>query len=248
MIRIHQCDIWYHMIWHSFINVIYDMTETHMNVTYECDETHMNVIYECDECDICDIWYHMIWHAFINVLWHIHMIWRSFINVIYDIHWAQNLEFKAPHSTKKCTSATWHVIFQRDMTHTYKFGITHTHECDMTHTKNVIWRAQLWTWRDTFIWQHDRCYDAFIRLTLLIHVCETTHPHVWHDSFICAAWLIHMTRLFCTVFPNRSYKTWRRAHTHTHTRTHTHTHTHTHTYTQYAHDVTCALHQWILHM
>ena len=26
----------------------------------------------------------------------------------------------------------------------------------------------------------------------LIHTREMTHPHVWHDSFICVTWLIHM--------------------------------------------------------
>jgi len=26
----------------------------------------------------------------------------------------------------------------------------------------------------------------------LIHMCDMTHPYVWHDSFICVTWLIHM--------------------------------------------------------
>ena len=26
----------------------------------------------------------------------------------------------------------------------------------------------------------------------VIHMCDMTHPYVWHDSSICATWLIHM--------------------------------------------------------
>ena len=27
-------------------------------------------------------------------------------------------------------------------------------------------------------------HDSFIRVTRLIHTCDTTHPYVWHDSSI----------------------------------------------------------------
>jgi len=29
-------------------------------------------------------------------------------------------------------------------------------------------------------------------VTWLIHMCDMTHSHVWHDSFTCVTWLIHM--------------------------------------------------------
>jgi len=29
-------------------------------------------------------------------------------------------------------------------------------------------------------------------VTWLIHMCDMTHSYVWHDSFICVTWLIHM--------------------------------------------------------
>jgi len=31
-----------------------------------------------------------------------------------------------------------------------------------------------------------------VRVTWLIHMCDITHSHVWHHSFICVTWLIHM--------------------------------------------------------
>jgi len=42
-------------------------------------------------------------------------------------------------------------------------------------------------------------HDSFICVTWLIHVCDMTHSYVWHDSFICVTWLVHvcdMTRSY----------------------------------------------------
>ena len=39
----------------------------------------------------------------------------------------------------------------------------------------------------SFVW-----HDSFICVTWLIHMCDMTHSYVWHDSFICVTWLIHM--------------------------------------------------------
>ena len=35
-------------------------------------------------------------------------------------------------------------------------------------------------------------HDSFICVTWLIHMCDMTHSYVWHDSFIRVTWLIHM--------------------------------------------------------
>jgi len=32
-------------------------------------------------------------------------------------------------------------------------------------------------------------------MTWLIHMCDMTHSHVWHDSFTCVTWLIHMCEM-----------------------------------------------------
>jgi len=36
-------------------------------------------------------------------------------------------------------------------------------------------------------------HDSFICVTWLIHMCDMTHSYVWHDSFICVTWLIHIS-------------------------------------------------------
>jgi len=33
-------------------------------------------------------------------------------------------------------------------------------------------------------------HDSFICVTWLIHMCDMTHSYVWHDSFICVTWLL----------------------------------------------------------
>jgi len=38
----------------------------------------------------------------------------------------------------------------------------------------------------SYVW-----HDSFICVTWLIHMCDMTHSYVWHDSFICVTWLIH---------------------------------------------------------
>ena len=39
----------------------------------------------------------------------------------------------------------------------------------------------------SYVW-----HDSFICVTWLIHMCDMIHAHVWHDSFICVTRLIHM--------------------------------------------------------
>ena len=41
----------------------------------------------------------------------------------------------------------------------------------------------------THIWM-----GPIIHVICLIHMCDMTHSYVWHDSFICVTWLIHVTR------------------------------------------------------
>jgi len=35
-------------------------------------------------------------------------------------------------------------------------------------------------------------HDSFMCVAWLIHVCDMTHSCVWHDSFICVTWFIHV--------------------------------------------------------
>ena len=56
----------------------------------------------------------------------------------------------------------------------------------VTHTNVMTPRVSRFM-THAYVW-----HDSFICVTWLIHMCDMTHAYVWHDSFICVAWLIHM--------------------------------------------------------
>jgi len=61
----------------------------------------------------------------------------------------------------------------------------------------VTWLIHLWhDWfmphRCDVALSHE-CHDRFMYVTLThSYVCDITHSYVWHDSFICVTWRIHM--------------------------------------------------------
>jgi len=55
----------------------------------------------------------------------------------------------------------------------------------------------------SYVW-----HDSFMCVTWLIHMCDMTHSYVWHDSFICVAWLTLMCDMTHPSTCARSY-VWR---------------------------------------
>jgi len=47
--------------------------------------------------------------------------------------------------------------------------------------------AITWDMTHSYVW-----HDSFICVTWLIHMCDVTHLYVWHDSFVCVTLLNHM--------------------------------------------------------
>jgi len=56
----------------------------------------------------------------------------------------------------------------------------------------------------SYVW-----HDSFICVTWLIHMCDMTHSYVWHDSFIGVTGLIHTAQHFQLSHLLYSYVTWR---------------------------------------
>ena len=112
---------------------------------------------------------------------------------------------------------TCHDSFIRTMTNSYVPWHIHmchdTFICAMTYSyvpwliHKVQWLIHMWhdsvdRWADStngivrslieldaysHVW-----HDSFICVTWLIHICDMTNPHVWYDSFIRVAWLTHL--------------------------------------------------------
>jgi len=108
------------------------------------------------------------------------------------------------HSWQDLFIGTWR-MYKCDMTYLYvwhDFFLCVTsvlHSCDMAHS---------WVWHDSFTSVLQQCeerlvvsffyvwYDSFLRVTRLIHA-KKIHMYmmrlcVWHDLFLCVAWLIYM--------------------------------------------------------
>jgi len=84
-----------------------------------------------------------------------------------------------------CMNLSWHA----HMTET-----CHTYEWVMSH----IWVshiASIYIDNSMYVWPH-RFVTWLIRMrsmTWRIHMCDMTHPYVWHDLFMCVTWLIYMS-------------------------------------------------------
>jgi len=147
--------------------------------------------------------------------------------------WITSQRWDAWHDTFICVShrcVTWHVYMwaMRDTTHLYARG-WRIYICGMNHLKTLLcvtrhlymrggggsgritilresftcvtWRihmrgmTHLYVWHDSFALWHDLfiCVAWLMHIVArLIHMCGMTHSYVWHDSFICVAWLIHI--------------------------------------------------------
>jgi len=51
-------------------------------------------------------------------------------------------------------------------------------------------------------------HDSFICVTWLIHMCDMTHSHVWHDSFIRVTWRIHTCDMTHPYVWHDSFNVW----------------------------------------
>jgi len=164
---------------------------------------------------------------------------------------------RVTHMNESCHTYEWvtlhiwisHITYTNESCHTYEWVMSHiwiTHvnpttepchiyELVMSHVwmshvtcMNESWHTCEWLMCDT-----RRCvwHDSFICGPWLMHMCDRTHSYVWHDSCICVTGLIHMYDMTHSCVWHDSFicAAWTsRTHTQSHIHTHTHTHTHTH--------------------
>jgi len=104
------------------------------------------------------------------------------------------------------------------------------HVCDMAHSyvwhpHSCAWHPHSYVWHDSFIYEACMCvcvcvcvcvcaprvdrhatilicvwHDSFVCVTWLIHMCDMTHLYVWHDSSICVTRRIHMCSMYMRLF------------------------------------------------
>ena len=98
-----------------------------------------------------------------------------------------------------------------------------TYICVTPQTHVNEW-GELWSWVTAHIamghpFSHV-WHDSFTCVIWFIHICDKSHSHVWQDSFTCVTWLIHM----CDMTPSH---VWCPKRTNTHV-THVNSHMNRH--------------------
>ena len=88
-------------------------------------------------------------------------------------------------NTQQCTATHCNTLQQHSATHQNRARPRH---CRRSNSYTcVTWLIHMCDMTHSHVW-----HDSFTYVTWLIHTCDVTHPRVWHDSFTCVAWLIHM--------------------------------------------------------
>ena len=78
--------------------------------------------------------------------------------------------------------------------HTHSHAHTHTHALMHTHTNTHIQRGR------------SNCKFRCVYLRSLFQSrCDVSQLYVWHDSFICATWSIHMCDMTCSYVGHTSF-------------------------------------------
>jgi len=146
---------------------------------------------------MCDMTCSYVWHvSFICVTFLIHMCDMSYWCVCHDVciwvSWRCSYVMRhQSHGSKKSRFKSLQLPeFRMDLLNDWDQQKTSEILMDV----NVLFQS-LSVGRFSHVCDKTHSYvwhDSFICATWLIHMCDLTHSYVWHDSFICVTWLIHM--------------------------------------------------------
>jgi len=89
--------------------------------------------------------------------------------------------------------------------HTHEWVMSHMRMSPVTHVNGTNYTCErvmshVWTDGSRMTWLIHVCdtthpcvwHDSFMYVIRLIHVCDMTHSCMWHDSFMCVTWLIYV--------------------------------------------------------
>jgi len=177
----HDSIIWdSHVTWiihlwdmtHSYVSWLIHMyhATTHSYVPWlihMCAMNHSCVCHRSFKCVACHIFMCEMTHSY--VIWLIYMCHEIFIRAMthwYVCHWSVKCVTWPIHICDKSPSYVRHDSFVRNMTHSLPWlGTYDSIICAMTHSYVCHWSVMC--------------------VTSLTHICDTSHSHVWHDSFMC---------------------------------------------------------------
>jgi len=188
-----------YLIWHNlFICAtwrIHVCSVTHMcNMTHTCDVA----TYKCDKINCC--WHtgrHSFWNDVVSCLiWHDSFICATWLIYMCDMIHMRDMAHRCNMAVYKCDKihccwhkgphSFWNDVVSYLMWHdSFKCATWLIHICDKIHMRNMTHTCDMAVYKCDKIhccWHKDRhCFWNSVDSYL-----------TWHDSFICATWLIHM--------------------------------------------------------
>jgi len=165
---------------------------------------HDSFIYVIWLIDICDMTHSYMWHdSSIYVLTEIcHIgvwvmshrctvqfgapVWHDSLLFIWHMwHDSYTCVTWLNHICDMARSYVWHDSLICDLRE-----IRHIGMCNMSHGCTV----QLGTpaWHDSLLFTWPMWHDSYTCVTWLIHIRDIAHSHIWHDSSTYVTWLIHV--------------------------------------------------------
>ena len=216
-----MCDTTYSYVWHdSFICVTW--------LIHMCDLIHSCVWHDLFICvtwliHMCDMTHSHVWRdSFICVTWLIHMCHMTYANlrlwfIDFVVSWFVHMnEFIHSHVT-----SSWQVIEQIWLSRATCMDwfirmneFIHSHVTSSWQVIEQIWIKTCHVyevvsriWSDSFIYVTR--LDSFVYVTnhradmnKSCHVYELIHSYTWHNLFISALWLIHLSEIATTGIEN----------------------------------------------
>jgi len=165
------------------VNELYHTCEWVMSHARMSHVTHANESCRACEWVMSHIWMNHGTHVDLSVYTHMNESFtchtdgqgNAFIHVcsLTNPHGIDTNEPCHTH-TNESLSHIWmcHVTHMNETCHTD--GPGNTTLCDSHHMSHV------WVMSHVIVWYY------------LVHLCDVSHSYVWHDSYICAPWLIHI--------------------------------------------------------
>ena len=153
----------------------------------------------------CDMTHSYVWHdSFIRATWLVHTCgrwcWIRWSPCSASYVWRDSFIRVTwlLHSCDMTYSYVWHEPFICATWLLHTCDMTHSHVCQNSHLTRQgyggilnMHECVVSDMTHSYVW-----HDSFICVIWLLHMCDMTHSYVWHDSSTCVTWhRPHTTRM-----------------------------------------------------
>ena len=181
----HVCDMTFPYMWPYIYGYAYmrvdmcDQTTDVWWVTYVCPHLCIGVSCQGHFCMPTRMHWCVMSYVYIRVNTYTYVSIRHVIRI-----------YTCQYGCIRVSINTWPITHLKASCDTHNGVITHIMALYVTHGNASPQISHMWMSHVTHL------NESLTRLMhvcyRLIHTCDMTHLHMWHDSFICVTWLIHI--------------------------------------------------------